>query len=145
MGVRLVFSLFLLRALERDTTEQMQNQEILELANLRIDGRQFDQIRKLKHNIGLIPKADGSAYLEHGLNKVLVILNGPQEIRKKSDGNDEKCIITTKVLFAPFSSGRERKVRKPVSDKLKKKLSVTVNDSMLVYRVIVASLKWNII
>eukprot|EP01040_Poterioochromonas_malhamensis_P009553 gene9553-10371_t len=72
----------------------MQNQEILELANLRIDGRQFDQIRKLKHNIGLIPKADGSAYLEHGLNKVLVILNGPQEIRKRSDG-------------------RERKVRKP--------------------------------
>ena len=92
----------------------MQNQEILELANLRIDGRHFDQIRKLKHKIGLFQHVDGSCYLEHGLNKVLVLVNGPQEIRKRNEVRDDTCVVSTKVIFAPFSSGRERKVRRPV-------------------------------
>jgi polyribonucleotide nucleotidyltransferase len=78
-------------ALLTNNEKKMQNQEILELANLRIDGRQFHQIRQLKHKIGVMPSADGSAYFEHGLNKVLVIVNGPQEMRKRSDTNDEKA------------------------------------------------------
>ena len=68
----------------------MQNQEILELANLRIDGRKYNQIRRLKHKIGGFPNVDGSAYMEHGLNKVLVLVNGPQEMKKRADADDEK-------------------------------------------------------
>jgi exosome complex component RRP41 len=94
----------------------MQQQEILELANLRIDGRQFNQIRRLKHKIGVLPNVDGSAYFEHGLNKVLALVVGPHEIKRRSDvTNDEKGFINCRVIYAPFS-GKERKVRKPVSE-----------------------------
>jgi hypothetical protein len=106
--------LFRFMALPNYFTQQlsqtkMQNQEILELANLRIDGRQFHQIRQLKHKIGVMPSADGSAYFEHGLNKVLVIVNGPQEMRKRSDTNDEKVwfefhyIVLIWVIFDFYS------------------------------------------
>eukprot|EP01039_Chlorochromonas_danica_P003182 gene3182-3484_t len=91
----------------------MQNQEILSLAGLRIDGRRHDELRRLQHRIGLVAHADGSAYMEQGLNKVLVAVLGPQEPRKKNtDGSVEKCNIVCRINEAPFA-GSERKVRKP--------------------------------
>ncbi len=75
-------------------------QEILELAGLRADGRKYDEMRPLFHNIGLIDHADGSAYMEHGLNKVLAIVKGPHEPRKKSnDNNSDQVILTHIVIF----------------------------------------------
>jgi exosome complex component RRP41 len=71
----------------------MQNYEILSLAGLRLDGRKHDEIRSLEHRIGLVPNVDGSAYMEHGLNKVLVVILGPQEPRKRStDSGTDKVM-----------------------------------------------------
>lgn len=63
----------------------MQNYDILALAGLRIDGRRSDDLRLINHKIGFIQSADGSAYLEQGLNKVLVMVHGPQEPKKKQN------------------------------------------------------------
>ncbi len=63
----------------------MQNYDILAMAGLRIDGRRPDDIRNMKHNLGLVKSADGSAYLEQGLNKVLALVHGPQEPRRRSN------------------------------------------------------------
>lgn len=43
---------------------KMQNADILALAGLRVDGRKFDEIRRIQCNIGIYQSADGSAYLE---------------------------------------------------------------------------------
>jgi exosome complex component RRP41 len=72
----------------------MQNYEILALAGLRIDGRRSNELRKLQHRFGLVPNADGSAYIEQGLNKVLVVVLGPHEPKKRSTdgGADRVCL-----------------------------------------------------
>ena len=53
----------------------------------RIDGRRETELRKLKSKINVEQSADGSAYLEQGLNKVLVLVHGPHEPQKR--GNDQ--------------------------------------------------------
>ena len=39
----------------------------------RVDNRAFDELRNLKIEAGVLERADGSAYLEIGGNKVLAI------------------------------------------------------------------------
>jgi exosome complex component RRP41 len=75
----------------------MQNHDIVSLGELRIDGRKYHEVRKMNHNIGLNRSADGSAYLEVGLNKVLVLIQGPEEVRKKNDQSSEK--VKHSLLF----------------------------------------------
>lgn len=69
---------------------KMQRAEILELAGLRLDGRKPHEMRPLQSKIGLIQHADGSCYLEQGLNKVLALVQGPHEPSKKLDNAGEK-------------------------------------------------------
>jgi ribonuclease PH len=69
----------------------MQNLEILALAGLRVDGRRPGDLRTMQHKMDCVEGADGSAYIEQGLNKVLVMIHGPQEPRKKTvDHSAEK-------------------------------------------------------
>ena len=93
----------------------MQNADILALAGLRLDGRRPSDIRSLKHNLSLVPTADGSAYLEQGFNKVLVMVHGPQEPKKRlNDQNADKCNIVVRISHLPFC-GAEWKQRRNVS------------------------------
>ena len=93
----------------------MQNADILALAGLRLDGRRPNDIRSLKHNLSLVPTADGSAYLEQGFNKVLVMVHGPQEPKKRlNDQNADKCNIVVRISHLPFC-GAEWKQRRNVS------------------------------
>eukprot|EP00598_Pedospumella_elongata_P008064 CAMPEP_0184969720 /NCGR_PEP_ID=MMETSP1098-20130426/2415_1 /TAXON_ID=89044 /ORGANISM="Spumella elongata, Strain CCAP 955/1" /LENGTH=231 /DNA_ID=CAMNT_0027491531 /DNA_START=29 /DNA_END=721 /DNA_ORIENTATION=- len=90
----------------------MQNADILALAGLRLDGRRPSDIRSLKHNLSLVPTADGSAYLEQGFNKVLVMVHGPQEPKKRiNDQNADKCNIVVRISHLPFC-GAEWKQRR---------------------------------
>lgn len=73
----------------------MQNYEILALAGLRVDGRRHNELRRLQHRIGVVPNADGSAYMEQGLNKVLVIVQGPHEPRKRELGMEKVTLLLT--------------------------------------------------
>ena len=45
----------------------------------RLDGRNFDELRKIKIEAGVLHRADGSCYLEWGGNKVVVAVYGPRE------------------------------------------------------------------
>lgn len=51
---------------------QMQGSEILELANLRIDGRKYSELRSIRYKLtpSVGSSIDGSVYYEQGLNKV---------------------------------------------------------------------------
>lgn len=90
----------------------MQNADILALADLRLDGRRRNEIRQLKLNLGVVEMADGSAYLEQGLNKILVTIHGPQEPQRRSDQlHNEVGVLSCTILTASFS-GTERKRRR---------------------------------
>jgi len=44
----------------------------------RLDGRAPDELRPVKLKVGVLKRADGSAYIEMGENKILVAVYGPR-------------------------------------------------------------------
>ncbi|MEM2897412.1 MAG: exosome complex exonuclease Rrp41, partial [Candidatus Bathyarchaeia archaeon] len=79
---------------------------------IRIDGRKFDELRKIKMEIGVLDKADGSAYIEHGGNKILIAVYGPREAHPKHISLPDRAVVRCRYHMAPFST-EERKSPAP--------------------------------
>jgi len=69
----------------------------------RDDGRLFDEIRPLKIEAGVLKRADGSAYLEVGGNKILVGVFGPRESYIRRLLRPDTGVIRCRYNMAPFS------------------------------------------
>lgn len=70
----------------------------------RVDGRAMDELRPLKIEAGVLHKADGSAYVEWGNNKILAAVYGPRECVPRHDANPYRAVIHCRYLMAPFST-----------------------------------------
>ncbi len=70
----------------------------------RTDGRDFEEIRKLKIVASPLKNADGSAYIEWGNNKILAAVYGPKEATPRHLSDPSKAIIKCRYTMAPFSS-----------------------------------------
>ncbi|MEM3555840.1 MAG: exosome complex exonuclease Rrp41 [Candidatus Micrarchaeia archaeon] len=70
----------------------------------RIDGRALDELRPLKIQAGVLNKADGSAYVEWGNNRILAAVYGPRECIPRHDANPYRAVIHCRYLMAPFST-----------------------------------------
>ncbi len=73
----------------------------------RTDGRMPDELRSLKITAGLLNRADGSALLEWGNNKVLAAVYGPRECVPRHDMNPYKATVRCRYVMAPFCSLEE--------------------------------------
>jgi exosome complex component RRP41 len=71
--------------------------------NGRDDGRSFDEIRNLKIEAGVLKRADGSAYLEVGGNKIIVAVYGPRETYIRRLLKPNTGVIRCRYNMAPFS------------------------------------------
>ncbi|KAK8215729.1 3' exoribonuclease family, domain 1-domain-containing protein [Phyllosticta capitalensis] len=87
------------------------------LALLRLDGRRWNELRRLHAQISTQAAADGSAYLEMGNTKVVCVVTGPTEGRRAATGaagggggDGDRANIEVEIGFAGFS-GVERKRR----------------------------------
>ena len=69
----------------------------------REDGRNFDEIRPLKIEAGILERADGSAYLEVGGNKILAAVYGPRESYIRRLLRADTGVIRCRYNMAPFS------------------------------------------
>lgn len=78
----------------------------------RVDGRAVDELRPIKIEVGVIGRADGSAYIEWGQNKILAAVYGPKEVLPKHLANPYKAIVTYHYRMATFSVP-DRKNPKP--------------------------------
>lgn len=82
------------------------------LALLRLDGRRWNELRRLTAQISTQASADGSSYLEMGNTKVICTVSGPSEqkaVGGQGRGGD-KADIRVEISVAGFS-GVERKRR----------------------------------
>ncbi len=95
--------------------------------NLREDGRDFNELRPLKIEAGVLEKADGSAYLEIGKNKVLAAVYGPRELHVRRIMRPDMAVIRCKYNMAPFSVG-ERK--RPGPDRRSVEISKITADAL---------------
>jgi exosome complex component RRP41 len=69
----------------------------------RIDGRRPDEMRPLKIEAGVLKRADGSAYVEWGLNKVMAAVYGPRECHPRHLQNPDRALVQCHYNMASFS------------------------------------------
>ncbi len=81
-------------------------------AGKRVDGRKVHECRPIKIEVGVIPRADGSAYLEWGQNKVIASVYGPRECLPKHLADPYKAVVRYTYRMASFSVP-DRKNPKP--------------------------------
>ncbi|MCX6778582.1 MAG: exosome complex exonuclease Rrp41, partial [Candidatus Micrarchaeota archaeon] len=73
----------------------------------RIDGRALDELRPLKITAGVLNKADGSAYIEWGKNRVLAAVFGPKECIPRHSVDPYGTVIKARYRMSPFCSPEE--------------------------------------
>lgn len=73
----------------------------------RIDGRGPFDLRDIRVEVGILHRADGSAFVEWGRNKVLCGIYGPRECIPRHEINPYKALVKCRYMMAPFSSLEE--------------------------------------
>ncbi len=116
----------------------------------RIDGRALDELRHFTCKIGVLPNADGSAYVEHGKNKIYAGVFGPREVHPRHLARPDRGILRVHYRMATFSvherkspapNRREREISKIIEDALSPTLFLELypNSAIEVFIEIVAA------
>ena len=69
----------------------------------RLDGRNWDDLRPISLQVGLMKNADGSAYIEWGKNKIMAAVYGPKEVHPKHQVLPDRALLRCRYHMAPFS------------------------------------------
>ncbi len=77
--------------------------KLIDEKGIRRDGRRFDELRPIKIEAGILKRADGSAYLEWGENKVMAAVYGPREMHPRHAQNPSKAVVQARYNMAAFS------------------------------------------
>ena len=83
--------------------------QLIDENGIRIDGRKFDELRSITIEAGVLNRADGSAYLEWGDNKVLAAVYGPREVHPRHRQKADRAIVQYYYSMAPFSVGDRKR------------------------------------
>jgi exosome complex component RRP41 len=102
-------------------------EKLIDKKGLRLDGRKVDELRPVKIEVGVLPNADGSAYIEHGKNKILAAAFGPREMHPKHLSRPDRMVLRCRYHMAPFSVG-ERK--SPAPSRREIELSKVIRESL---------------
>jgi exosome complex component RRP41 len=102
-------------------------EKLIDKKGLRLDGRKLDELRPVKLEVGVLPNADGSAYIEHGKNKILAGVYGPKEMHPKHLSLPDRMVLRCRYHMAPFSV-QERK--SPAPSRREVELSKVIRESL---------------
>ena len=95
----------------------------------RFEGRKFDEIRKIEAKVGVIPRADGSAYFKIGNTCAYAAVYGPRNLYPKFLQDPEKGILRCNYNMMPFS-GKGERVR-PGSSRRSREISLVTENALL--------------
>ena len=83
--------------------------KLIDENGVRLDGWRFDELRPIRIEAGVLGRADGSAYVEWGGNKVLAAVYGPREAHPRHLQDPARALVQCRYNMAPFSvSDRKR-------------------------------------
>lgn len=102
-------------------------EKLIDKKGLRLDGRKPEELRPVKLEVGVIPNADGSAYVEHGKNKIFAAVYGPREVHPKHLSLQDRTVLKCRYHMAPFSV-QERK--SPAPSRREVELSKMIKESL---------------
>ena len=93
----------------------------------RLDGRDKNELRPIKMEVGVLENADGSAYLEWGNNKIYCAVYGPREVHPHHLAKPDRGILRVFYRMATFSVF-ERK--RPAPGRREKEVSMVITDCL---------------
>lgn len=102
-------------------------EKLIDKKGLRIDGRKIDELRPLKLEVGVLSNADGSAYIEHGKNKILAAVYGPKEMHPKHLSLPDRMVLRCRYHMAPFSVQEHKS---PAPSRREVELSKVIRESL---------------
>ena len=112
---------------ENEKMSTKKPEKLVDKKGIRLDGRKIDELRPVKMQVGVLPNADGSAYLEQGKNKILVGVYGPKEAHPRHIAKQDRAVIQCRYHMAPFSVD-ERK--SPAPSRRDVELSKVIRESL---------------
>ena len=101
--------------------------KLIDEKGLRVDGRGLYELRPIKLEVGILDKANGSAYIEHGKNKILAGVYGPREAHPKHIALADRAVVRCRYHMAPFSV-EERK--SPAPSRRELELSKVIREAL---------------
>jgi len=104
-----------------------EKQKLIDKEGKRVDGRQLDELRPIKLEVGILSSADGSAYIEQGKCKILAAVYGPREAHPKHLSLPDRALLQCRYHMAPFSV-EERK--SPAPSRREVELSKVIRESL---------------
>lgn len=81
----------------------MNRPKLIDENGLRADGRRPDELRKIRMEVGVLEKTDGSAYIEVGGTKIYAGVIGPREVHPKHLELPDRGVINCRYHMASFS------------------------------------------
>jgi exosome complex component RRP41 len=93
----------------------------------RVDGRKPDELRPIHVESGVLPNADGSAYIEMGMNKIIVGVYGPREMHPKRLSKPNQGVLRCRYHMAPFSVDPRRS---PAPSRRDTEISMVIRDAL---------------
>ncbi|MEM2094972.1 MAG: exosome complex exonuclease Rrp41 [Candidatus Bathyarchaeia archaeon] len=103
------------------------NISLIDERGLRLDGRRPEELRPIRIEVGTLEKADGSAYIEWGKNKILVAVYGPREVHPRHLALPDRSLFRCRYHMAPFST-EERK--NPAPSRREVELSKVIREAI---------------
>ncbi|MFH0874879.1 MAG: exosome complex exonuclease Rrp41 [archaeon] len=95
----------------------------------RKDGRKLDDLRPIEAKVGVVPRADGSAYFKIGNTEAYAAVYGPRHMYPRFLQNPEKGVLRCNYNMMPFSGSGER-VR-PGPSRRSKEISLVTEKALL--------------
>ena len=93
----------------------------------RLDGRDLDELRPIKMEVGIIDNADGSAYIEWGNNKIYAAVYGPREVHPHHLAKPDRGILRVFYRMATFSVFDRKR---PAPGRREKEISMIIGDCL---------------
>jgi exosome complex component RRP41 len=106
--------------------KNLEGKPLINEAGIRLDGRRLDELRPIKIDVHVLKRADGSAYIEWGGNKVLAAVYGPREAHPRHTQNPVRAKVQCRYNMAAFSV-LERK--RPGPDRRSIEISKVISDA----------------
>ena len=102
-------------------------EELFRKDGKRLDGRDIDELRPIKMEVGVIKNADGSAYLEWGNNKIFAAVYGPREVHPHHLAKPDRGILRVFYRMATYSVFDRKR---PAPGRREKEISMVVADCL---------------
>jgi len=95
----------------------------------RSDGRKFEETRKIEAKVGVVKRADGSAYFKIGNTEAYAAVYGPRNLYPRFLQNPQTGILRCHYNMMPFS-GKGERVR-PGGSRRSKEISLVTEKALI--------------